>query len=224
MKKNLIITFSIIFQNILAQNTLGSIGINTATPDHSASLEVYGTNKGFLPPRVSLSDKNDATTIPNPATGLVVFNTNTSDTFESGLYYNNGTSIAPNWIQAKKPDTEIYKTPLQPISNEPVINAGDLSFRVTNERQRLQIKSNTNNINYIDFITEFWLPSGYSAQQNGGIATDTFAEIAGSTSLSSQEMNQVRVYDTTSQKVYLYEVTVLVSNGTKFISQIVTVY
>lgn len=51
------------------------VGIGTATPEPSAKLEVNSSNKGFLPPRVSLTGTNDNTTIQNPVTGLLVFNT-----------------------------------------------------------------------------------------------------------------------------------------------------
>ena len=56
-------------------------GIGTTTPHASAKLEVAATNKGFLPPRVTLTGTNDISTIASPATGLVVFNTATAGTF-----------------------------------------------------------------------------------------------------------------------------------------------
>lgn len=52
-----------------------SIGINTASPDSSAALEVYATNKGFLMPRVTTTQMN---AISNPATGLEVYNTDSA--------------------------------------------------------------------------------------------------------------------------------------------------
>ena len=70
-------------------------GIGTATPHASAKLEVNATNKGFLPPRVTLSGTNDISTITSPATGLVVFNTATAGTTPNnvlpGYYYYDGT-------------------------------------------------------------------------------------------------------------------------------------
>lgn len=55
-----------------------SVGIGTSTPDASARLEVSATNRGVLIPRVSLTSVTDATTISNPATSLLVYNTNAS--------------------------------------------------------------------------------------------------------------------------------------------------
>jgi len=42
-------------------------GIGTTAPHTSAKLDVSATNKGFLPPRVTLTSSTDATTIPTPA-------------------------------------------------------------------------------------------------------------------------------------------------------------
>nr|WP_315140967.1 hypothetical protein [uncultured Flavobacterium sp.] len=70
------------------------VGIGTTTPDTSAKLEVNATNKGFLPPRVTLTGTADITTIASPATGLFVYNTTTAGTSPSnvtpGLYYYDG--------------------------------------------------------------------------------------------------------------------------------------
>lgn len=49
-----------------------AIGIGTATPDASAVLDVTSTTKGFLPPRVTTTERN---AIGTPAEGLLVFDT-----------------------------------------------------------------------------------------------------------------------------------------------------
>lgn len=57
-----------------------SVGVFTKTPDASAALDVdvsalpANGKKGMLLPRVQLTGKNDQTTIPSPAVGLVVYN------------------------------------------------------------------------------------------------------------------------------------------------------
>ncbi len=81
--------FFIIIVNVFAQT-----GIGTTTPDASAKLDVSATNKGFLPPRVTLTSGTDNTTIPNPATGLLVYNTGSNAGLAAGYYYWNGTSWA----------------------------------------------------------------------------------------------------------------------------------
>jgi len=58
-------------QNI-AQNV--GIGSESFTPDPSAMFEVKSSEKGFLPPRMTTVERD---LIPNPAEGLVLFNTTT---------------------------------------------------------------------------------------------------------------------------------------------------
>lgn len=83
MKK--ILVFLLFTQVILAQT-----GIGTTSPHTSAKLEVAATDKGFLPPRVTLTSSSDTTTIPTPATGLLVYNTGTNAGLAAGYYYWNG--------------------------------------------------------------------------------------------------------------------------------------
>lgn len=79
---------------IIPFQLLAQTGIGTTTPNSSAKLDVYATNKGFLPPRISLSGILDVSTITNPATGLVIFNTATAGTTPNnvipGYYYYDG--------------------------------------------------------------------------------------------------------------------------------------
>jgi hypothetical protein len=69
----------------------GQVGIGTITPHSSAKLEISSANKGFLIPRVVLTGTADVTTIPSPATGLMVYNTATAGTSPAnvtpGFYY-----------------------------------------------------------------------------------------------------------------------------------------
>jgi uncharacterized protein (TIGR02145 family) len=48
----------------------GNVAIGTVTPKVSAKLEIASTNQGFLPPRMTLSQRN---AIATPADGLVIF-------------------------------------------------------------------------------------------------------------------------------------------------------
>ena len=90
MKRLKIILLFICTVNLLVAQT----GIGTTTPDASAKLDVSSTNKGFLPPRVTLTSETDNTTIPSPATGLLVYNTGNNSGLVAGYYYWNGTSWA----------------------------------------------------------------------------------------------------------------------------------
>ncbi len=58
------------------------VGIGISTPDANAVLEVASTIQGFLPPRMTTSDRDD---INNPAEGLVLYNTD-----NKGIEFYNG--------------------------------------------------------------------------------------------------------------------------------------
>jgi hypothetical protein len=77
----------------LSINIFAQTGIGTTTPNASAKLDVYSTNKGFLPPRVTLTGVSDATTIASPAEGLLVYNLG-SVGLQAGYYYWNGANWA----------------------------------------------------------------------------------------------------------------------------------
>ena len=99
MKKFLVIYMSFLALPLMAQN----VGINTDTPDNSAVLDMFATDKGLLLPRVSLVNvTNIVTPINAPATGLAVWNTNAAVVggFGVGLYYFNGT----RWIKFQDPN------------------------------------------------------------------------------------------------------------------------
>ncbi|KMQ67880.1 hypothetical protein ACM39_11100 [Chryseobacterium sp. FH2] len=63
------------------------VGINTTSPDSSSALDVTSTSKGVLLPRIS-----NTSSITNPATGLVIF-----DTAKKCISQNVGTPAAPDW-------------------------------------------------------------------------------------------------------------------------------
>ncbi len=83
MKVSKISLLSICFA-VITSSMMAQIGIGTTTPDSTAELEVYSTNKGLLPPRIS---NNDILSISNPAEGLMIYNTTTKI-----LNYYNGSS------------------------------------------------------------------------------------------------------------------------------------
>jgi hypothetical protein len=64
----------------------GNVGIATTTPDPSALLDVSSATKGFLPPRMTSTQRN---AIDTPAEGLVIYNTD-----EKALNVYNGTAWA----------------------------------------------------------------------------------------------------------------------------------
>jgi hypothetical protein len=88
MKKIIFVLVIFILGQLQAQT-----GIGTSAPHASAKLEVAATDKGFLPPRVTLTSVTDTTTISSPATGLLVYNNGTVG-LQAGYYYWNGANWA----------------------------------------------------------------------------------------------------------------------------------
>jgi hypothetical protein len=65
------------------------MGVGTATPNASAQLDVSSTNKGFLAPRMTRTQR---LAIPSPAAGLLVFQTDDQVGLPKGFYYYSGTA------------------------------------------------------------------------------------------------------------------------------------
>jgi hypothetical protein len=130
MKKLFLILLLFILEQVNAQT-----GIGTTTPDASAKLEVSATNKGFLPPRVTLTSATDTSTIPSAAEGLLVYNKGSLG-LQAGYYYWNGANWATiatatsagNGVTAMdmvKLYSKIYSTAVGDIAN-----ASGFSFTV----------------------------------------------------------------------------------------------
>ena len=89
MKKFFFLSFIILsFFTSFAQNV--AINATGSLPDNSAMLDVSSTTKGFLPPRMTLSQRN---LINQPATGIIIYQTDNV----TGLYCNKGTAAVPDW-------------------------------------------------------------------------------------------------------------------------------
>lgn len=92
MKHSLTLTVFILLFSLNSKSQ--SVGIGTTAPDSSALLDVYSSNKGFLPPRVALVTTSSPSPISTPAQGLLVYNTATSGptpiNVRPGYYYWDG--------------------------------------------------------------------------------------------------------------------------------------
>jgi hypothetical protein len=135
MKKGLLVlVLFLVFLSGKAQT-----GIGTTTPHASAKLDVSATNKGFLPPRVTLTSNTDATTIPSPAEGLLVYNLGSSG-LQAGYYYWNNANWATiatatsagNGVTASDM-VKIYDG----IGNAATINTSGVTFSVTSSGKYL---------------------------------------------------------------------------------------
>jgi hypothetical protein len=114
-------------------------GIGTTTPNASAKLDVSSSTQGFLPPRVALTATNAFSPVVGTAanaTGLVVYNTNTSGTAPTnvipGYYFWNGTAWI-NLIGSSTSNTLTGNGTTSAITNfSSVINEQSSSFTLGN--------------------------------------------------------------------------------------------
>jgi hypothetical protein len=77
----------VVFMAFLSQNVSAQVGIGVGSSqvNGSAALEVAATNKGFLPPRMTTSQRD---AISSPSNGLVVYNSSTEkyNVYEGGSW------------------------------------------------------------------------------------------------------------------------------------------
>ena len=170
MKKTILVLTILFTFQMLAQT-----GIGTTTPNASAKLDVYATNKGFLPPRVTLTSTTDATTIASPAEGLLVYNVG-SVGLQAGYYYWNGASWATiatatsagNGVTAMDM-VKLYGEGYSTASNK-ISNASGYSFTVPISGRYV-----------FDFSSTTW----------GGNATTTFKVRQGTTDLGTDSQTSL---------------------------------
>jgi hypothetical protein len=164
--------------------TFAQVGINTTSPDPSSILDIQSTDKGILIPRVALISTIDITTVLNPITSLLVYNTNVStgvNATTKGFYYWNGTKWSPllddsrlisNWLITGNDN----------ISTDNFLGTttnNNVSIRTNNvEKVRVTVKGQieTYNIGESVFIGR---NSGASSQLNQSLASVFIGENSG---------------------------------------------
>jgi hypothetical protein len=87
-----------------------SVGINTSTPNASAALDVSATNKGLLLPRMTTAQR---TAIVNPATGLMVYDTDTKSFWfrEAAGWLQLQNAVAAKSVNGSATFTDVPLTP-----------------------------------------------------------------------------------------------------------------
>lgn len=139
------------------------IGVSTANMDPSAQLDVTSTTKGFLPPRMTESQKN---AISSPAAGLLVFQTDATP----GFYYYNGSAwvsgIGPQGIQGATGATGATG----PAGSSASITMGTIAT-----------SSNSNGATITSGVVKLAPADG----TNGGIITNSTQTIAGAKTFNS---------------------------------------
>ena len=84
------------FANAIYLKTTDNIGIGTASPASSALVDMSSTTKGFLPPRMTTTQRN---LISSPATGLTIYNTTKScnESYNGSSWVSNTHYIGENY-------------------------------------------------------------------------------------------------------------------------------
>ena len=132
----IIISF-IFWVDVIAQtNTFpsnGSVGIGTVTPNSSAKLEIKATDKGLLIPRMTKIQRN---AIANPATSLLIYQTNNTP----GFYYYTGSA----WKAVSPGNSNNWK-----LNGNSGTTSSD--FLGTTDAQPLRFRVNNKNAGIIDY-------------------------------------------------------------------------
>ncbi|GIV54491.1 MAG: hypothetical protein KatS3mg039_1009 [Candidatus Kapaibacterium sp.] len=102
----------------------GRIGIGTNAPQSSAAVEISSTTRGFLPPRMTATERD---AIASPAEGLIVYVTTTS---QEGYWYYDGTRWLPliSTVSANSTIVTRYKTSDESVSNSNALQDDDHLF------------------------------------------------------------------------------------------------
>ena len=168
------IKFLILFSFVSLQ-TYSQVGIGTTAPDESSILDIQSTNKGVLFPRIDLG----ATNIPNPAKGLVVWNTDLlNGELNTGLFFWNGSAWL-SLVSNEKLNTEINNIETAAGGSgwaDGGNNATTGDFIGTTNYVPLEFRVNDQQVGYFDPVGGMALGSEANANQNKSIAIGDHAD------------------------------------------------
>ncbi|WP_347216457.1 tail fiber domain-containing protein [Chryseobacterium sp.] len=116
MKKCTLLLLFLFFENTFQ----AQVGINTITPNPSSVLEVAGSDKGILIPRIALTGSSDTITIPSPAHSLMIYNTSSANGMVPGYYY--WSTPAGRWTKVLDDLTPIVMTGWSLTGNSGMVN------------------------------------------------------------------------------------------------------
>lgn len=135
--------FSLFFFFCFSSNLAAQVGINTTEPDESAYLEIAGSEKGLLPPRMNDTQRSTLDKLgesKGPANGLVIYNTSAQ-----ALQVNKGTKSSPNWVTLGEggstplPENKFvwYYLPVTTITMVPTSEDGTVSINLLDRYNKL---------------------------------------------------------------------------------------
>lgn len=175
MKKIITITLSLMLFMSQAQ-----VGINTDKPDPSAILDLGPGNRGLIAPRVNLQAPDDVVTIPNPANGLSVVNTNpTGDLSPNSYYYFDGETSRWQRLISKSVADSIINEIQVPVYVGQINKLNSQVLTNLNGQQLNIIKFDSNESVFNSNIIEF-LPGSdttFKVKRSGNYIIEGFANL-----------------------------------------------
>lgn len=133
----------------------GTVAIGTENPQPSAAFEINSSEKGFLPPRITTSQRDN---IPFKDEGLLVYNANENlNQVFTGTYWNNLSMIScapPQPTLITGPDTVVCKAAGVSYNIDPVANALSYIWSVPQDATIINGQGTTS------ILVNFWEQSG----------------------------------------------------------------
>lgn len=162
MKKLYILRLSLLFLLFAGFSLNAQVGVNILVPDSSAAFQIESSERGFLPPRLDINQRD---AISNPASGLTIYNTQ-----DSVLEYYNGQCWLPVYArECGECDYNVFLSPSTASIDRTTTDSAFTQIQITRTR-------GTDPINLVILSA---LPSGISAQLD-----TTFIDSVGVANLS----------------------------------------
>ena len=176
---------SLLFFSIV---TFAQVGIGTTTPDGSAKLDVSSTTKGFLPPRLTTTQRNE---INSPAVGLMIYNTTIGaiQFFTGSSWITANAALSDTSSLSNRIDAKLSKTDTASLSNR--INAKLSKTDTASLSDRINAKLNSTVFPYYP-----GLQKGHIMYWNGSIWVNLNPGTAGQVLKMSSAAEPVPVWGT----------------------------
>lgn len=155
---------------LFLQVSTAQVGIGTSNPNASSILDIVSNDQGVLFPRIDLNSLTTAAPVDNPATGLVVWNTDLANSgVNMGMHYWDGTKWQ-SLVTKTKLDSELASSGTGGGWAEGGNTAGTGDFIGTTNYVPLEFRTNNKRVGFIQPVGGIALGKGSAANENRSIA------------------------------------------------------